>query len=160
MVTSLRLALVSTLAALVVMACSAESHQATVFDDPSMLRDDGAAVYGVTLLRSHASDPSDLVAFIEANWFAMDAIAVEQGLMTSYEVLAAPAREQDAWNVMVIVGFPTPGGYDDIALEFNAIREAHEPVAVNGMTQLSDFGRFMGSQTLATLPTIGQRPGD
>ncbi|MEM9303008.1 MAG: hypothetical protein AAGE01_12900 [Pseudomonadota bacterium] len=103
--------------------------------------------YGVTMLRSHETDPRALVAFIEANWFAMDRIAVQRGVLTSYDMLARPRTEEDTWNVMVIVGYPTADGYPGITEDFEAIRSDHETVPIDGKASLADFGSFVSSNT-------------
>lgn len=110
----------------------------------------------MTFLRSHDEDPARLVAFIEANWFALDAEAVRQGLMTRYDLAARKADADTPWNVVVTVGYPDPAGYDAIKAPFEAIRGRHVPVAIEGKTRLSDFGRIVSSVRLA--PGAGGPP--
>ncbi|MEM6454972.1 MAG: hypothetical protein AAF772_07740 [Acidobacteriota bacterium] len=114
----------------------------------ALLCDGDTQVVGVTLLKSHDADPGSLVAFIQANWFEIDRIAVEQGLLTSYDLLAKDGGDDAPWNVVVLVGYPTAGGYADITAAFEAIRSAHEVVPIDGLTQLSDLGRFVSGSEL------------
>ena len=67
-----------------------------------------------TRLKALPGERANLTAFIHLNWFAMDARAVEQGLFTSYRLIANPAPDGD-WDLLVEVGYPTSAGYDDPA---------------------------------------------
>ena len=107
-----------------------------------------AEVAGVTLLKSHDPDPSDLVDFIRANWFAMDQIAVDQGILVSYDLLSQNGGTESPWNVVVLVGYPSPGGYADVSAEFEKIRSAHETVPIRGFTRLSELGTVVSSSEL------------
>lgn len=89
------------------------------------------AVVGATFLRSLDPDPAALARFIELNWFEMDRIAKEQGLMTDYALFTAPELSPD-WNVLVTVGYPQAEGYAAIAPAFEEIRRAHVVKPVDG----------------------------
>ena len=104
------------------------------------------AAIGMTFLQSIDPNPDDLCAFIEANWFAMDAIAKAQGLMTSYALETIGEGEAD-WNVVVRVGYPDPRGYAAIAERFEAIRRAHVVTLINGKG-LRDLGWIVRSTTV------------
>lgn len=95
--------------------------------------------YEMTFLRSKEPDPADLVAFIERNWFAMDAQATAQGLMTSYRLMSSTG-DDGPWNVVVIVGYPTREGYDAIGPAFERIRADHVVAPVGGKTRIADLG--------------------
>lgn len=144
---SLRVLSMSFLCGAALSGCSTHAVKAT--SDDSLFCAAGAQVTGVTLLQSHNADPADLIAFIRANWFAMDEIAVAQGVLVSYDLLAGSADSELGWNVAVLVGYPSAGGYADVREAFEKIRSAHQTVAINGLTQLSDFGRFVLSEELA-----------
>lgn len=111
----------------------------------------GASVEAVTaieewtFLKSIDPDPAALIAFIRANWFAMDRIAVERGLFTGY----ALRRSDDPgnWNVVVTVGYPDARGYDGVREAFEAIRRAHVEVPIDGRA-MKDLGRIIGSRRL------------
>jgi hypothetical protein len=45
-----------------------------------------AQMYEATLIKAAAEQKQRLIQFIQRNWFAMDAIAVRQGLMSSYQL--------------------------------------------------------------------------
>lgn len=88
-----------------------------------------------TRLKAKPGERANLTAFIAANWFAMDAKGVAQGLFTSYRLIENPAADGD-WDLLVEVGYPTAAGYDDPATQaaFAAIRAAHKIVPVAGKT--------------------------
>lgn len=110
-----------------------------------------AVSIGATFLRSLDPDPASLVRFIDRNWFAMDKIARERGLMTDYALHVASEPAPD-WNVLVLVGYPTADGYAAIAEAFDAIRKAHVVEPVDGKTRLQDLGVIVRSATLAPGP--------
>ena len=102
-----------------------------------------------TLLKSNPGERDTLARFIVANWFAMDALAVSQGLFTSYRLLENPEAE-GSWDFVVEVGYPTAEGYDDPATRtgFEAIRAAHTTVLIDGKS-LRELGRIVGSERLS-----------
>ena len=104
-----------------------------------------------TRLKALPGERANLTAFIFLNWFAMDAKAVEQGLFTSYRLIANPAPDGE-WDLLVEVGYPTPLGYDDPAHQaaFGAIRAAHTVVPVEGKT-LRELGTILGTERLPVL---------
>ena len=101
----------------------------------------------LTFLKSEAGKREALIQYIRANWFAMDAVAVERGLMTDYQLLDSGDDAGD-WNVVVIVGYPDAKGYDGIREAFEAIRSAHVTVPVDGQTKIAAFGRVVSSRRL------------
>lgn len=84
-----------------------------------------------------------LARFVIANWFAMDAIAVEQGLFRSYRLLENPAAGED-WDLIVEVVYNDACGYACVAERFEAIRRAHATVAIDGET-MPALGRVVRS---------------
>ncbi len=96
-----------------------------------------------TFLKSLDPDPAKLIAFIEANWFAMDRIAVAEGLFNSYALYRA--EDEGDWNLAVVVGYPDAAGSAAILDRFNAIRAAHKPVLIDGK-RLADLGRITGNR--------------
>jgi len=105
-----------------------------------------AASFELTFLKATDGDTASLCRFITQNWFVMDKIAVERGLMTEYRLLRSTGADPD-WDVLVIVGYPNVDGYSGITLEFEAIRAAHTIVPVNGKT-LRQLGVIVSSRRL------------
>ncbi|MBS0660377.1 MAG: hypothetical protein JSR82_19315 [Verrucomicrobia bacterium] len=103
-----------------------------------------AGAIEMTFLKAQPGKRAQLVAFLRANWLAMDAKAVSAGLMESYELLEAE-DEADPWNVAVMVVYRTPAGYAGVAEEFEQIRKAHQTVLIDGLG-LRDLGRIVGSR--------------
>ena len=105
-----------------------------------------AASFELTFLKASGGNVASLCQFIKENWFEMDRIAVEQGLMTEYRLLRSTGADPD-WDVLVIVGYPNVDGYSGITKEFEAIRAAHTTVPVNGKT-LRQLGTIVSSRRL------------
>jgi hypothetical protein len=95
----------------------------------------------LTFLKSNPGDREKLKQFIVGNWFAIDAIAVKQGLMSEYTILDTGDDAGD-WNLIVKVAYPNEKGYDGIQEEFNKIRQAHKTVLVDGKG-LRDLGQIV-----------------
>ncbi len=96
-----------------------------------------------TYLRAKQGLRDDLIAYIRANWFAMDRIGIEQGLFTSYDLLERGEISEADWDVIVAVGYPTAQGHDapGVADAFRAIRAGHQEIKINGrgMADLGDI---------------------
>ncbi|MFM1976307.1 MAG: hypothetical protein RL145_1153 [Pseudomonadota bacterium] len=103
-----------------------------------------AASYELTFLKASEGNVASLCQFIKENWFEMDRIAVERGLMTDYRLLRSTGADQD-WDVLVMVGYPNTDGYSGITKEIEAIRAAHTIVPVSGKT-LRQLGTIVGSR--------------
>ncbi|CAN1503924.1 hypothetical protein MCEMIH15_00584 [Caulobacteraceae bacterium] len=105
-----------------------------------------AASFELTFLKATDGDTASLCRFITQNWFVMDKIAVERGLITEYRLLRSTGADPD-WDVLVIVGYPNVDGYSGITNEFEAIRAAHTIVPVSGKT-LRQLGAIVSSRRL------------
>lgn len=103
-------------------------------------------VYELTFLQSTDTDPSRLVAFIKANWFAMDEKAQQAGLISNYRVLHSN-EAYGAWNVMVMVGYPQKTGYEGVKPQFDAIRAEHQTVLIDGKN-FPELGKVVFSKRL------------
>jgi hypothetical protein len=115
---------------------------------PSMVPASAASAksYELTFLKSASGDTGSLAQFISQNWFVMDRIALEKGLLTDYRMLIAADKDQP-WDVLVIVGYPSVEGYSGIAAAFEKIRAAHKIIPVSGKT-LRELGAITGSRRL------------
>jgi hypothetical protein len=105
-----------------------------------------AASFEFTFLKATDGDTASLCRFITQNWFEMDKVAVERGLMTAYRLLRSTGVDPD-WDVLVIVGYPSADGYSGITKAFEAIRAAHTTVPVNGKT-LRQLGAIVATRRL------------
>ncbi|MGN6151092.1 MAG: hypothetical protein ACTHOH_03665 [Lysobacteraceae bacterium] len=103
----------------------------------------------LTFLKSRPGERDDLIRFIEANWFAMDRIAVAQGLMRDYRLLEASDDAGD-WDVVVEVTYRDERGYAGVTEAFERIRAAHRTVTVDGQDRLAAFGKIVASRRTLT----------
>lgn len=85
-----------------------------------------------TYLKAKAPGRSALRTFVETNWFAMDAVAVEQGLFKSYRLIENLASDDTEWDFIVAVEYFGDQAYADIAEPFESIRREHTTVLVDG----------------------------
>lgn len=108
----------------------------------------------LTFLKSTPGNREHLKKFIVLNWFAMDRIAREQGLMHAYTVLDS-GSDDGPWNVLVSVTYRDEQGYSGIAEAFERIRSAHRTVLVDGKT-LKDLGTIVESRKLYESPHAAQ----
>lgn len=104
----------------------------------------------LTFLKANPGQREQLKSFIVANWFAMDQVAKEQGLMAAYTVLDS-GTDEGAWNVLVSVTYMNELGYDGIAEAFGRIRKAHTTVLIEGKT-LRQLGTIVDSKRLFENP--------
>ncbi|WP_033964907.1 MULTISPECIES: hypothetical protein [unclassified Sphingomonas] len=102
--------------------------------------------FELTFLKAQDGDTTSLARFITLNWFEMDRIAVERGIITEYRMLISNEADQP-WDVLVIVGYPSEAGYSGVTAEFEAIRTAHATATVDGKT-LGQLGAIVSSRRL------------
>jgi hypothetical protein len=103
----------------------------------------------LTFLKSEPGQRENLVRFIESNWFAMDKIAVEQGLMRDYRVFDT-GHDDGPWNVLVAVTYSNAEGYAGVIDAFERIRRAHNTVPIGGHAHLRELGTIVESKTTFT----------
>jgi hypothetical protein len=104
----------------------------------------------LTFLKSNPGERELLKTFIVLNWFAMDKIAKEQGLMSAFTVMDT-GTDEGAWNVLVSVTYMNDKGYEGIAEAFEKIRRAHATVRVGGKG-LRDLGTIVESKRMFENP--------
>lgn len=105
----------------------------------------GVAVEEWTFLKAIAADPAALLRFLEANWLAMDRLAVARGLFAHARLHRADPADSAAWDVVMIVGYKTAAGYEGVRADFEAIRAAHRLELPDGKL-LSALGRIVESR--------------
>lgn len=110
----------------------------------------------VTYLKSQPGKLPELERFVRANWFAMDEIAVQQGLFVSYEWLDS-GDDSSPWNALVIVTYNDEKGFDGIAQRWAPIKAKHEEVRPDGLG-MKDLGRVLETKILSErLPFMSKR---
>jgi hypothetical protein len=104
----------------------------------------------LTFLKSNPGEREQLKTFIVLNWFAMDKIAKEQGLMSAFTVMDT-GTDEGPWNVLVSVTYMNDRGYEGIAEAFEKIRRAHTTVRVGGKG-LRELGAIVESKRMLENP--------
>jgi hypothetical protein len=99
-----------------------------------------------TYLKANPGDREHLADFLEANWLAMDAQAVEAGLFHSYRMLVNDQADGE-WDVVVEVTYNDACGYACVAEAFDAIRARHAERRVDGRG-LRELGRVLRTETV------------
>ena len=100
-----------------------------------------------TYLKAKSGQKESLKLYLEKNWFAMDSIAVKNGLFNRYELYENLSSDSSAWDFIVAVEYFSKNGYKDVQTEFEAIREEHEVVKVNNR-DFKDLGTFVKSEAV------------
>jgi predicted SnoaL-like aldol condensation-catalyzing enzyme len=108
----------------------------------------------LTFLKSAPNQREQLKQFITLNWFAMDKIAVANGLMDSYSVTDT-GSDDGSWNVLVTTVYKNEAGYDGIKDAFDKISQQHTTVLVEGKS-LRELGSIVDDKT--TFETISPLP--
>jgi hypothetical protein len=116
---------------------------------PPLVEEHRRLAVELTFLKSKPGQRENLVRFIESNWFAMDKIAVEQGLMREYRVLDT-GHDDGPWNVLVAVTYTDAKGYAGVTAAFERIRLAHITVPIGGHAHLRELGTIVESKTTFT----------
>ena len=104
----------------------------------------------LTFLKSNPGQREQLKSFIVQNWFVMDKIAQNQGLMRAFTVMDS-GTDEGPWNVIVAVTYPNDKGYDGIVEAFDKIRRAHTVVRIEGKT-LRELGSIIETKRMFESP--------
>lgn len=142
--------LIKSVASLVIAVVVLPVAAATAHDDEAASKP--ARAVTVTYLRSQPGKLPELERFVRANWFAMDAIAVQQGLLVAYEWLDT-GDDSSPWNALVIVTYADDKGFDGIAQRWAPIKAAHVEIRPDGMG-MKDLGRVLETKTLFERPPL------
>lgn len=109
---------------------------------------DSQNTWTYTYLKAKEGQKEHLKQFLEKNWFAMDSIAVQQGLFNDYQLIYNNNTATEAqWDYIVAVEYFTTGTYSDIETEWLKIKEKHETILINGKN-FPELGGVVGSQQL------------
>jgi hypothetical protein len=104
----------------------------------------------LTFLKSNPGQREQLKSFIVLNWFAMDKIAKQQGLMSAFTVMDT-GTDEGPWNILVSVTYMNDKGYEGISEAFEKIRRAHTTVRVEGKG-LRELGAIVESKRMFENP--------
>lgn len=107
-------------------------------------------VVDLTFLKSNPGHRQQLRTFIVANWFAMDKVARDQGLIASFTILDS-GTDEGPWNLVVSTTYLDERGYYGVADAFEKIRVAHKTVLVDGK-KLGELGVIVDSKSLFEIP--------
>ena len=109
----------------------------------------GDSNWTFTYLKATNNHKDALRQFVEANWFAMDAIAVDRGLFKSYRLIENITEADDSavkdWDFIVAVEYFGDQTYLDIREPFEQIRSEHETVLIGGKA-FRDLGKVVRSE--------------
>lgn len=125
-----RLLLTTALAGCTTLPARAQAPAATVLSPQSGPLAARRAVE-LTFLKAFPGERERLLKFIVANWFEMDRIARQQGLMDDYRLLDSATDDAD-WHALMVVTYADERGFAGIAEAFERIRRAHTTVRIDG----------------------------
>ncbi|MEM9386053.1 MAG: hypothetical protein AAGA68_13390 [Pseudomonadota bacterium] len=110
---------------------------------------DADTTWTYTYLKAAPGKRAALRQFVEQNWFAMDHVAVSQGLFKAYRLgeNAAADGQEDTWDLVVAVEYFADQGYPDIAKAFEGIRATHNTRLVDGLG-FRELGTVVRSERL------------
>jgi len=101
-----------------------------------------------TYLKAKENQRLNLKSFVIKNWFAMDSVAVKQGLFNDYMLLENADTSPNAqWDYVVAVEYYTKGTYSDIQEEWAVIRKNHQAILIEGLS-FPDLGAVIKSENL------------
>jgi hypothetical protein len=117
----------------------------------------------LTYLKANQGQRDNLKTYLQENWFAMDKLAVSQGLFNDYELIEnIDGAQPPEWDFIVAVEYFTRNTYQDVAERFELIRRGHQPTKVNGLG-FSELGAITKSETVskrADIKPAAQCTGD
>ncbi|MBK6755316.1 MAG: hypothetical protein IPG69_17450 [Flavobacteriales bacterium] len=115
------------------------------------------SVFTVAMIRTEANSQEGYLKKLNDYWYPMMTTAKEQGLITSFSLLAGEFANQDDYDVMMLVEYPNLAAMDpDPAREakWKAIRDALDAKVggkdkVNAMTeQFGQMREYMGNKVM------------
>lgn len=124
---------------------------------PAPVTPAAARAVELTFLRSEPGQHERLVRFLEANWLALDHVAIARGLFVDARLLEARdegAPDPPPWDVVVAVTYRDTRGYEGVRAAFEAIRRAHPKQLIDGH-DLATLGRIVAARSLVeSLPPV------
>ena len=148
------------LTAAICFALALCASAATAAEDRTVLKEGAAATASrtvtLTYLKAAPGRLAHMERYVRANWFAMDAVAVSQGLFVSYQWLDT-GRDDGPWNAVVIVTYNDDKGFAGIEERWGPIRSAHEEVRPDGLAW-RDIGRVVETLNLLERAPFADAP--
>ena len=148
------------LTAAICLALALCASAATAAEDRPALKEGAAATASrtvtLTYLKAAPGRLAHMERYVRANWFAMDAAAVSQGLFVSYKWLDT-GREDGPWNAVVIVTYNDDKGFAGIEERWGPIRSAHKEVRPDGLAW-RDIGRVVETLNLLERAPFADAP--
>ena len=142
---SRRTALWSAATPLGLLASNSPGQTSPTQSAPS-LETGAARVVTLTYLKSQPGRLAQLERFVRANWFAMDALAVQRGLFVDYGWLDS-GSDDGPWNAIVMVTYNDDKGFEGIQQRWAAIKAAHKEVRPDDLG-FRDLGRVLETNNL------------
>ena len=101
-----------------------------------------------TYLKAKENEKHNLKAFLIKNWFAMDSIAVSQGLFNDYKLIENTNKNASSeWDFIVAVEYFTANTYSDIEEEWQVIKNNHQTILIDGKS-MKELGSIVKSETV------------
>lgn len=141
---------------LIGLPLSAANSAASVADAAAETASSSSRVVTQTYLKAKPGALALLERYVRANWFAMDEVAVRQGLFVSYLWLDT-GSDEGTWNALVQVTYNDARGFEAIADSWAEIKAAHREVLIDGADQ-NDLGRVVETRNLFERAPLGHSP--
>ncbi len=129
-----------------IMATCAPAALARAAAQDSTPRGARQRAVALTFLKSLPGQREALKKFVVLNWFAVDEIAVQRGLMAAYSIMDT-GSDDGAWNLVVKDTWTDIKGYPAVAEEFLKIGKTRETVLVDSKN-FRELGAVVDSKNL------------
>jgi hypothetical protein len=111
----------------------------------------------ITYFKAKPGRLAALERYVRANAFAMDEIAVRQGLFVSYEWLDT-GTDDGVWNALITTTYRDAEGFGGVEHLWAPIRAAHREVRPDGLG-MKDLGAVVeGKDLFERQPFVEKRP--
>ena len=127
---------------------SAEEATSTPAQPQGQACDSPRRMINMHYIQALPGQKENLKKYIGANILAIDAIAVERGLMKAYTVMErVDSSESDDWDIMLVDTWCDERGVDPVLPGFQEISKQHTPVLIDGKS-MEELGKFVRTRTV------------